>query len=173
MYKYCLLAMASVGAACAQNAMVTENKQNYETIKTNIMKSAERMPDAGYSFKPTPEERTWAELMGHIADAQTSICAGATGEMKRGTAASKTSKEDLVKALRDSFDVCDAAWAGTNGENASTMTKMRNRDLTRLGMLIYNTTHDNESYGTMAVYLRLKGVVPPSTADRGGAPAKK
>lgn len=170
MYRYCLLAFTCVAAACAQN-MVAENKQFYETIKTNIMKSAEKMPDAAYSFQPTPEERTWAELMGHIADAQTGICSSASGEPKRGTAAQLKTKAELVKALQDSFAVCDAAWAATTDANAASAAKFRNRDTARLTVLIYNTTHDNESYGTMAVYMRLKGVVPPSTADR--APAIK
>ena len=159
-----LLACASL--LPAENPMITENKQNYTTIKNNILAGAEKMSEDGYSFQATKEERTWAALMGHIADAQTSICSGATGEMKRGTAGKLTSKAELVAALKESFAVCDAAWATTTDENAHSMTKMRNRDLTRLGMLIYNTTHDNESYGTMAVYLRLKGVVPPSSEKK-------
>ena len=79
-----LLACASL--LPAENPMITENKQNYTTIKNNILAGAEKMSEDGYSFQATKEERTWAALMGHIADAQTSICSGATGEMKRGTA---------------------------------------------------------------------------------------
>jgi hypothetical protein len=87
----------------------------------------------------------------------------AAGEMKPATAGKLTSKADLVNALKASNEVCDAAWAATNETNASAPVKMRNRELTRLNLLIYNTGHDNESYGTMAVYLRLKGIVPPSS----------
>ena len=159
-----VLACASV--LPAENPMLTENKQNYTTIKTNILASAEKMPDDGYGFQATKEERTWAALMGHIADAQTGICSSASGEAKRGTAGKLTEKAALVSALKDSFAVCDAAWESTTDENAHTMVKRGNRDMTRLGVLIYNTTHDNESYGTMAVYLRLKGVVPPSSEKK-------
>jgi uncharacterized damage-inducible protein DinB len=154
---------ACAGILPAQNAMITENKQNYETIKNNILKSAEKMPDDAYSFQPTKEERTWAALMGHIADAQTGICSAASGEPKRGNAGQLTSKSELVKALQASFDVCDSVWGATTDANAHTMVKRGNREMTRLGVLIYNTTHDNESYGTMAVYLRLKNIVPPSS----------
>jgi uncharacterized damage-inducible protein DinB len=154
--------VACAGFLPGQNP-IAENKQNYDAIKSNILKSAEKMPDDGYSFQATKEERTWAELMGHIADAQTGICSSATGEAKRGTAGKLTSKADLVKALQASFEVCDAAWASTNEGNAHDMVKRGNREMTRISTLIYNTTHDNESYGTMAVYLRLKGVVPPSS----------
>lgn len=158
--------LAVAGLLPAQNPIITDSKQNYETIKTIILKSAEKMPDDAYGFQATKEERTWAELMGHIADAQTGICSAATGEAKRGTAGKLTSKADLVKALQASNEVCDAAWAATNDENAHTMVKRGNLERTRLGWLIYNTTHDNESYGTMAVYLRLKGVVPPSSEKK-------
>lgn len=147
--------------------MITENKQNYNAIKNNILASAEKMPDDGYGFQATKEERTWAALMGHIADAQTRICSMATGESKPATAGKLTAKAELVTALKASFETCDAAWASTNDENAHTMQKFfGGREVTRLGILIYNTTHDNESYGTMAVYLRLKGVVPPSSEKK-------
>jgi uncharacterized damage-inducible protein DinB len=158
--------LACAGVLPAENPMITENKQNYTTIKNNILAAAEKMPDDGYGFQATKEERTWAALMGHIADAQTGICSTAAGAAKPGGAGKLTSKAELVAALKESNAVCDAAWESTNDENAHSMVKLRNRELTRLGMLIYNTTHDNESYGTMAVYLRLKGVVPPSSEKK-------
>ena len=165
-----LLVLAGVLACAsvlpAQNPMITENKQNYTAIKVNILAAAEKMPDDAYAFQATKEERTWAALMGHIADAQTGICSSATGSPKPGSAGKLTDKAALVAALKDSFAVCDAAWDSTTDENAHSMAKLRNREMTRLGLLIYNTTHDNESYGTMAVYLRLKGVVPPSSEKK-------
>jgi uncharacterized damage-inducible protein DinB len=154
--------LAAAGVLSAQNPLA-EGKAAYETIKTNILKSAEKMPDDAYSFKATESERSWAELMGHVADAQTRICSAATGEMKPANAGKLTAKADLVKALKESSAVCDSAWSATDESNAHTVAKMGRREMTRIGWLIYNTTHDNESYGTMAVYMRLKGVVPPSS----------
>ena len=165
MYRSFLLftgVLAVAGILAAQNPLI-EGKNAYETIKTNILKSAEKMPAEAYTFKATPEERSWAELMGHIADAETRICSAATGEMKPANAGKLTAKADLVAALKASAAVCDAAWSSTNSDNAHTMAKMGKREFTRISWLIYNTTHDNESYGTMAVYMRLKGVVPPSS----------
>lgn len=165
MYRSVLLltgVLACAGMLPAQNPLL-EGKSAYDTIKTNILKSAEKMPDSAYSFRATPEERTWAELMGHIADAQTRICSAATGEMKAANSAKLTAKADLVSALKASFETCDAAWASTSAENVHTAAKMGRREMSRIGWLIYNTTHDNESYGTMAVYMRLKGIVPPSS----------
>jgi uncharacterized damage-inducible protein DinB len=154
--------LAAAGVLLGQNPLA-EGKTAYETIKANILKSAEKMPEEAYDFKATESERSWAELMGHIADAQTRICSAATGEMKPANAGKLTAKGDLVKALKESSEVCDAAWGATDEGNAHTMAKVGRREMTRIGWLIYNTTHDNESYGTMAVYMRLKDVVPPSS----------
>lgn len=156
-------ALALAGVCSAQEPMIAEGKAAYDAIKNNILKSAEKMPEEAYGFAPVKEERTWAALMGHIADAQTRICGMAAGEMKKANSSALTAKADLVKALKASNESCDAVWAATTPENAQHMAKMFGRDLTRLSVLIYNTTHDNESYGTMAVYMRLKGIVPPSS----------
>jgi uncharacterized damage-inducible protein DinB len=147
----------------AADPYLTEAKTAYDVIKTNLLKSAEKMPEDGYGFQPTKEERTFAALIGHIADAQTGICSIAAGAPKPRTAGKLTAKTELVAALKASNEECDKAFAGTNAENATTMVKMGPNERSRLSTLIYNTTHDNESYGTLAVYLRLKGVVPPSS----------
>jgi hypothetical protein len=147
----------------AADPYIGEAKAAYETIKTNILKSAEKMPEEGYTFQPTKEERTFAALIGHIADAQTGICSVTYGEPKPRTAGKLTGKAELVAALKASNEVCDGAFAAITPENAAGMVKMGRADRTRLGTLIYNTTHDNESYGTLVVYLRLKGIVPPSS----------
>jgi len=162
-YLLCTGVLFFAGMACAESPFIAPAKADYETIKNNIVKAAEKMPDSAYSFQATPEERTWGALMGHIADAQTRICSAAAGETKPANAGKLTSKADLVNALKASNEVCDAVWAATTEANASTSVKRGNRELTRLNLLIYNTQHDNESYGTMAVYLRLKGIVPPSS----------
>jgi uncharacterized damage-inducible protein DinB len=166
-YATLIVVLGSAAQAFAASAMVTESNQAYTVIKTNIMKSAEKMPDDGYAYQPTKEERTFAQLIGHIADAQTRICSSATGEMKPGTAGKLTAKAELVTALKASFDVCDKAFESVNDDNATKMVSFMGRgEKTMIGTLIYNTTHDNESYGTLAVYMRMKGIVPPSSEPK-------
>lgn len=163
-YATVLVVLAAAISANAANPFIDEAKQGYTQIKTNIMKAAEKMPESAYNFQPTPEERTFGALVGHIADAQTRICSSASGEMKPATAGKLTAKADLVAALKASFAVCDAAMEAVNDENAMSKVSFMGRgERTKLGTLIYNIGHDNESYGTMAVYLRLKGIVPPSS----------
>ena len=162
-YSTILLALAGALCASAANPDIAETKLTYNAIKTNIIKAAEKMPDAGYSFRATPEERTYGELVGHIADAQIRICGAATGESKPAEAGKLTAKADLVAALKASFEFCDSAIASVTDENAQTMMSFQRGQRTKMGVLIYNVIHNNESYGTMAVYLRLKGIVPPSS----------
>jgi hypothetical protein len=158
-----ILALMGVSAASAANPVIAETKLTYSQIKANIIKAAEKMPESGYSFQATPEERKFGELVGHIADAQTRICGAATGDVKPANAGKLTAKADLVAALKASFETCDAAMDSVTDENAMTMMPFQRAQRSKISVMIYNTIHDNESYGTMAVYLRLKGIVPPSS----------
>ncbi len=168
-YLTMLLAGALAGA-CAQaqnaNPLIGEAKQAYTAIKNNLQKMAEKMPEENYSFKPTPDVRTFGQLVGHVADAQTRTCAGVKGEQKPANAGSKTSKADLVAALKESFADCDSAFDSLTDANAAEMVKAGRGQRSKLGALVGVTTHSNEEYGYMAVYMRLKGVVPPSSEGR-------
>lgn len=168
------LMMIAVGAfalACAlqaqtENPLSTEAKQAYTGVKNNLLKAAEKMPEENYGFKPTPEIRSFGQLIGHIADAQTRTCAAVNSEQKTPSAGSKTSKADLVAALKEAFADCDRAYDSLTDATASSMIKTPRGQRSKLGALVGNTIHDNEEYGYLAVYMRLKGVVPPSSEGR-------
>ena len=151
----------------AQNAnpLSTEVKQAYTNTKNKILCAAEKMPEEHYSFKATPDVRTFGGWIAHVADANVRNCAAVNGEQKTGNAASKTSKADLTAALKESFADCDKAYDSLTDANATEMTKGQ-RPRTKLGALAGNTAHDEEAYGSMAVYMRLKGLVPPSSEGR-------
>jgi uncharacterized damage-inducible protein DinB len=160
-----------MAAACslqAQNApsLSAETKQAYNNIKNYLLRSAEKMPEEHYSFKPVPEVRTFGQLIGHVADAQTRNCSSVKGQPKQGTAGSKTSKADLIAALKESIAECDAAYESLTDANAAEAVTVGRGQRTRLGALNGNIAHDNETYGTMVAYMRLKGLVPPSSDRR-------
>jgi hypothetical protein len=90
----------------------------------------------------------------------------AKGEQKTGNAGTKTSKADLVAALKASFDYCDPIYNSMTDASGAAMVKMFGRDVTKLGVLNFNIAHDNEMYGTAVAYLRIKGIVPPSSEGR-------
>ena len=160
------LALTVAGSAlmAQTNPIVTDQKAAYNGNKTNLIKAAEKMPEEAYSFKPTPEMQSFGERIAHIAN-QIGTCSALTGERKPSQATGKTAKADIVAALKASFDACDAAWDSLNDKTAMETVAGRGGQRTKLSVLIGNTTHDVEMYGYISVYMRLKGVVPP-TSDK-------
>jgi hypothetical protein len=163
-----IAALGCAFAAQAQNAnqLSTEVKQLYTGIKTNLMKAAEKMPEADYGFKATPDVRPFGQLVAHVADSQMRGCSAVKGEKVSPNAASKTSKADLVAALKESFDYCDGAYDSLTDASATQMVATFRGQRSKLAALYGNVSHDNEMYGTIAVYMRLKGLVPPSSEGR-------
>jgi uncharacterized damage-inducible protein DinB len=151
---------------CAQqNPLSAELKQNYEQRKSALLAEADRMPEADYAFKPTPEVGAFGSRVAHVADAQTLICSAVQGGHKKPATAGKTSKADLMAALQASFDYCDGAYNALTDATATQTVTVFGRPQTKLSALWGNLVHDDEMYGYMAVYLRLKGLTPP-TSDR-------
>jgi DinB superfamily len=166
MVRTSLIVLLAGSALVAQsNPIIAEQKATYTANKNNLIKAAEKMPEEAYSFKPTPEMQSFGERIAHIAN-QIGTCSAMTGERKPSAAAGKTSKADLVAALKASFDACDAAWDSMNDKTAMEMVAGRGgAQRSKLSGMIGNTTHNTELYGYISFYMRLKGVVPP-TSDR-------
>jgi uncharacterized damage-inducible protein DinB len=159
-------AAALASTAFAQNPLSAGTKQLYGMIKGNLVKSAEKMPEENYSFQPTPDVRTFAKLIGHVADANITFCSAVKGE-KKDTSAEKslTSKADLVAALKASVAYCDSVYDAMTDADAAQTAKFFGRDYAKLTILNFNTAHDNEHYGNIVTYMRLKGLVPPSSEN--------
>ena len=157
-----VLSSARAQSAQSPNPLSAEVKWSYTSIKTNLIKMADRMPAEKYGFRPTPDVETFARRIAHIADANMNVCSGLNGERKPLGAAAMTSKAELVAALKESFDYCDRVF------DALTDITVVERVSSRLGgpfppdptrsrlATLYNLVrHSNEMYGYMAVYLRL------------------
>jgi uncharacterized damage-inducible protein DinB len=154
-----LLAVFPVSAQIS-NPLSTEAKQAYTEVKNDILKSAEKMPEENYGFKPAPRVRTFGQILGHIAEEQYFYCGAVKGEQKAvDLEKTKTSKAELIAALQDSFAYCDAVYDGLTDATAVQMVKRG----TKLKLLWGNTVHNNSHYGNLVTYLRIKGIVPPST----------
>ena len=164
-----LLGVAVMGAQ-EPNPLVAELKTSYGTIKNNFIRIAEKMPEEFYSYKPVDAVETFGRRVAHIADANYAVCSGLKGENKKLGSAVKTAKADLVTAARESFAYCDSVIeALTDARALETIPALGGPPLpkgtmrTRLFTLYNLVRHSNEVYGNMSVYLRLKGVVPPSS----------
>ncbi len=163
-----LLCACAATLAAQNNPLTTELKRFYAGSRDNLMRSAEKVPEEDYGFKPAAEVRTFGQEVAHAAQFQMIICGAAKGEQPANPAEGKTSKADLIAALKASNDYCDSAYAALTDANAGEMVKMFGRDATKMGVLYFNVIHNNETYGTMVPYMRIKGIVPPSSEPRGG-----
>jgi uncharacterized damage-inducible protein DinB len=164
--SWMLVAAASV--ALAQDPLSADLKMSWGSVKNYVVRSAEKMPEENYSFKPVPEVRSFGQILGHVADANYMFCSAVLGEKREpaGVEKTKTSKADLIAALKDSVSYCDKAYDGLTDATAAQMVKMFGRERTRLGLLLMNAAHDWEHYGNLVTYLRIKGLVPPSSEPR-------
>lgn len=137
----------------------------FDTVKGWITKAADQVSEDLYNLKPTPEVRSFGELLGHVANANYMICSAATGEKSpNATDFEKvTAKAELVKGLRASFAYCDQAFGAMTGAKAHETIELFGQKQPRLAVLAFNTSHDFEHYGNIVTYMRLKGLVPPSS----------
>lgn len=152
------------GSALHAQTPAAELKAFYNGIKTNLTKAAEKMPEDGYSFKASPDVRTFGALIAHVADSQGRTCAAVGGGTAPPSAGTKTAKADLVAALKASFDICDGVFNSLTDEDATkTIAMGRGGQRTKIGALWGIMAHSDEEYGYLAVYMRLKNIVPPSS----------
>jgi len=162
-----VLSVSAAGWLFAQdNPFSGDAKQSYNGIKTTILRAADKMPEENYSFRTVADVRTYGEIIGHIADVQLALCGMVKGEQKQGDAGNKKTKAELISALKASFDYCDPIYNSMTDAAGAVKIKMFGRELTKLGVLNFNIAHDNEMYGTAVAYLRIKGIVPPSSERR-------
>jgi uncharacterized damage-inducible protein DinB len=146
----------------------------YSFVSSAVVGAAQKMPEENYSFKPTPEVRTFGQLVGHVADASYMFCSQARGEANpaKDIEKTKTSKADLVAALKDGVAYCNKAFDSMTDGKGSQMVKLFNYDIAKLTLFSINTAHTDEHYGNMVTYLRLKGIVPPTSENQPAQPPK-
>jgi hypothetical protein len=172
MLKYLSIAMGMAAMLSAQQStLVNEAKFPWTVVRDNLLKMAVKMPAENYDFKPAAGIESFGQRVAHIAGANLRICQGVMGEDKPFARPDTSSKEKLVELLKQSSAACDAAFASLNDVTASEKINSKlggpfppEATRTKLSTLWNMTRHSNEMYGYMCVYLRLKGIVPPSSA---------
>ncbi len=161
------LILLALPAAASAQAVATLNPL-YQQVKMYIIKSAEQMPVENYSFKPVPTVRSFGEIVGHLANENFLMCASAKGEKRTMVQdfEKNTEKTALVQALKESLAYCDPLYLMADKAFPGT-TELFGMKMTRLGVLALNVTHNFEHYGNFITYLRMKGLVPPSSQGAG------
>lgn len=168
----CALLAMSAPAFAQQHAehhgavsAVEMQRDLWRGVTRNIVAAAEQMPEADYAFRPVETVRTFGQLIGHIAGAQNHYCGVVLGEQAGGeddVEKSATTKAQLVEALKKSTELCERAYAQTDAQAAGEIT-LYGRSRPRLFALGLNTRHNGEHYGNIVTYMRIKGMVPPSS----------
>lgn len=174
----CAAASAMAQPASGQQLTLSASlNRSYNTVKQNLTEMAGKMSDADYAFKPgaAAEMRTYGQLFAHVATSQFGSCAAALGQPNpnqgHNLEQELKTKAEFQKALADSFALCDRALAALTDQNALEFVKQGQNEIARAALLANVISHSNEMYGTGAVYMRAKGLVPPSTERAAAAQA--
>ena len=159
----CLLAPFAVMSQ--DNPLTTYGKTVYTGVKGVLLRTAEKVPEENYSFKPTESVRSFGQVIGHVADSQYLFCSVAIGEKNPALniEKTKTSKADLIAALKGAFAYCDKAYEGLTDASGAQMVKLFGSDTPKLGVLTVNSMHTVEHYGNLVTYMRLKNIIPPTS----------
>jgi uncharacterized damage-inducible protein DinB len=161
-------------SAAPANPITASERGFYSFVSGAAVAAAQKMPEEYYAFKPTPEVRTFGQLVGHVADASYLYCSQAIGEANpaKDIEKTKTSKAELVAALKDGVAYCNKAFDGMTDAKGSELMKLFGYNLAKLTVLSINTAHTDEHYGNMVTYMRLKGIVPPTSENPPAAGTK-
>jgi hypothetical protein len=142
-----------------------EVQTSYSRIKPNVIKAAEKMPEADYPFKPTPEIRSFARVVNHVTEAQFHTCTTLNGTKfdPKSVPSDTADKATIIAGLKASFDECDKAYAALTDANITEILSVGPVKRSRIGFAWGNVSHDNEQYAELSTYLRLKGLIPPTS----------
>jgi uncharacterized damage-inducible protein DinB len=165
-HEHMAMAQAPGSGAPVATGPAAEVQRAYSGQMNNILKAAEKMPADQYQYKPTPEVRTFARVVNHVTEAQARSCGVANGTAPADmvkTPSDTADKDAIIAGLKASFAECDKAFAATTDANFTEMFTLGQGKRSRAGLMWGTVSHDNEQYSTLAMYLRLKGLVPPSS----------
>jgi uncharacterized damage-inducible protein DinB len=160
------LAAPLAARAHTGNPISTSMKIGYERTKKIMLATAELMPAADYAFKPTPEVRSFGQIIGHVADSSYHFCSAVKGgeAPKKEIEKTATTKEALKKGLADAYAYCDTVFATLDDATLTQPLELFGQKMIKFSALDINLAHTNEHYGNLVTYLRLKKLTPPSSA---------
>jgi len=162
------MVFTSGGTLRAQSSPLSADvKRDYKNVRDYFIRAAEKMPEKDYGFKPSPDVRSFGQQVAHVADDQYNLCAPVKGETRMVAYTDienrLSKKADLVAAIKEAFAYCDGAYDALTDASGAEIVKFAKMDRTRFAMLNWNLWHTWEHYGNVVVYLRMKGIVPPSS----------
>ena len=158
------------------NPLSAWNRHAYGIIQDILLRSAEKMPEENYAFRPTEAVRSYGQIVGHLADSSYFFCTTALGQpyTSRNIEKTRTSKAELIAALKEAVAFCNQVYGGmTDAAGTQTVTLFGNANTPKLAVLNVNEIHSMEHYGNLVTYLRMKNIVPPSSEPAPQPPPAK
>lgn len=157
-----------LAASAPAHAQLTDALNGlHEITVTNLKATADKVPADLYDFRPTDEVRTLGQILAHVANAQYNFCSAASGQdnpMSEDLEETATTKAQITAALAEAFAYCDAVYAAMTDEQAAMTVSFFGGDMAAAGVLAFNSMHNYEHYGNLVTYMRINGIVPPSSA---------
>ena len=155
-------------AAQTPQPITASLRATWDGAKKNVVQSVEVMSDANFTFRPVETVRTYGQILGHLAGANYVICAAAKGEKTphaEDAFEKLPTKAAIGKALNESLAYCDAVFAAADDRKLAETIDMPfgMGKAARSRALVMNIGHLNEHYGNLVTYMRMKGIVPPSS----------
>jgi uncharacterized damage-inducible protein DinB len=144
----------------------------WDGAKRNLLGAMKAMPEDKYGFKPVATVRSYGEILAHVAGANFIFCSAARGEKsphaEDAFEKSAKTRAQIVKALEDSIAYCDTAYRAVTDRSAGEPidAPFGGGKQPRAAALMGNTGHIQEHYGNLVTYLRINGLVPPSSAPQ-------
>jgi hypothetical protein len=158
-------AFLPVSAFGQANPIVNTSKSQYDEVKDYVLRSAEKVPENLWSFRPSPDVRTFGELVAHIADGGYEFCGAlAPSPVSRNVEKTVHGKAAIIAALKESFAYCDGFYAKMTDAQAGQTISLFGQRASKIGALEGNTQHTNLHYGNMVTYMRINKIVPASSA---------
>jgi uncharacterized damage-inducible protein DinB len=167
----CLFLAASTLGAQSSKAAATENPVSndiralWRQSANYLARSAAAVPESSYTFKPTAAVRSFGAIIGHVAGTQYLLCAVALGQKAPAEdeiEKTRTTKASLIEALNQSTETCQKAYAQSDAQ-LNGAAEVFGSPGTRRSALMLNATHNFEHYGNIITYMRVMGMVPPSS----------
>jgi len=168
LYLWVGLVLAGVRIGTAADPFVEQLQQQWKATRSQVTQIVEAVPEGKYDYKPTPEVRSFRELLQHIVGENYMFMGFVVGEQHDRNQFDKlTTRSELLKALSESYDYGDKVLAGMDEPKLKeTVTVFGRRQMSRFGVIVANIKDNHEHYGNLVTYLRLSGIVPPRTAAR-------
>jgi len=163
----CVFAAALSAQPSSKSPLIATAQATFAIAKNDITRTAEKVPADLWSYKRTADVRTIGQLIAHVADGQYEFCSAAEGrQIDKGIEKNAKTPEEIKSALKEAFAYCDGIFSKMTDASAVEMVSFFNMKATRVGLMDFNTAHTMEHYGNLVTYMRMKGIVPPSSEPR-------